>query len=57
MKALKPQQVDDCLFVDLSQSKSSRWGGDVTDEMREMQWVKPEWSRRYSSWNGPPKGA
>ena len=35
--------VDDCPFVDLPQSKSSRWGGGVTaDEMREMQWVRPE---------------
>ena len=42
-KALKPHHVDDCPFVDLPNSKSSRWGGGVTaDEMREMQWVKPE---------------
>ena len=35
--------VDDCPFVDLPNSKSSRWGGGVTaDEMREMQWVRPE---------------
>ena len=43
MKALIPHHVDGCPFVDLPQSKSSRWGGGVTaDEMREMQWVKPE---------------
>jgi len=42
-KALKPHHVSDCPFVDLPQSKSSRWGVGVTaDEMREMQWVKPE---------------
>jgi bifunctional non-homologous end joining protein LigD len=42
-KALKPHHVDDCPFVDLPNSKSSRWGGGVTaDEMREMQRVKPE---------------
>ena len=42
-KALKPRHVDECPFVDLPNSKSSRWGGGVTaDEMREMQWVKPE---------------
>ena len=42
-KAPKPHHVDACPFVDLPQSKSSRWGGGVTaDEMREMQWVKPE---------------
>ena len=40
---LKPHQVDDCPFVDLPQPKSSRWGGGVTaEEMREMQWVRPE---------------
>ena len=43
MKALKPHHVDACPFVDLPNSKSSRWGGGVmADEMREMQWVKPE---------------
>ena len=42
-KALKPHHVDECPFVDLPNPKSSRWGGGVTaDEMREMQWVKPE---------------
>ena len=41
-KALKPHHVDDCPFVDVP-SSSSRWGGGVTaDEMREMQWVRPE---------------
>jgi bifunctional non-homologous end joining protein LigD len=41
-KALKPHHVDECPFVDLPNSKSSRWGGGVTaDEMREMQWVRP----------------
>jgi bifunctional non-homologous end joining protein LigD len=29
--------------VNLPDSRSSRWGGGVTaEEMREMQWVKPE---------------
>ena len=42
-KALKGHHVDDCPFVDLPNSKSSRWGGGVTsDDMREMQWVRPE---------------
>jgi DNA ligase D-like protein (predicted ligase) len=42
-KALKPQHVDQCPFVDLPTSKASRWGGGVTaGEMREMQWVEPE---------------
>ena len=40
---LKPHDVDDCPFVDLPNPKASRWGGGVTaEEMREMQWVKPE---------------
>ena len=42
-KALKPRHADRCPFVDLPNSKSSRWGGGVTaEEMREMHWVKPE---------------
>ena len=42
-KALKPLHVDECPFVDLPNPKASRWGGGVTaDEMREMQWVRPE---------------
>jgi len=43
LKALKPHCVDDCPFVDLPNPKSSRWaGGVMADEMREMQWVRPE---------------
>jgi bifunctional non-homologous end joining protein LigD len=42
-RALNPLHINRCPFVDLPNSKSSRWGGGVTaDEMREMQWVKPE---------------
>ena len=52
-KALKPHRADECPFVDLPQSKSSRWGGGVTaDEMREMQWVRPELGARIRSWSG-----
>ena len=30
-------------FIDLPNSKSSRWGGGVTAaDMRKMQWVRPE---------------
>jgi bifunctional non-homologous end joining protein LigD len=40
-RTLRPLNVDNCPFVNLPDSKSSRWGGGVTaDEMREMQWVK-----------------
>ena len=36
-------QVVKRLPEDLPQPKSSRWGGGVTaNEMREMQWLKPE---------------
>ena len=36
-----PEQL--AAMVDLPNPRSSRWGGGVTaDEMREMQWVKPE---------------
>jgi bifunctional non-homologous end joining protein LigD len=42
-KALKPYHADHCPFVDLPSPKSSRWGGGVTaDEMRDLQWVRPE---------------
>ena len=42
-KAMTALHVDRCPFIDLPNSKSDRWGGGVTaDEMREMQWVKPE---------------
>ena len=40
---LKPLHVEQCRFVNLPDSKKSRWGAGITaDEMREMQWVKPE---------------
>ena len=40
---LKPLHVEQCLFMNLPDVRSSRWGGGVTeDEMREMQWVKPQ---------------
>jgi bifunctional non-homologous end joining protein LigD len=42
-KRLKERHADRYPFVDLPNSKSSRWGGGVTaEEMREMQWVEPE---------------
>jgi ATP-dependent DNA ligase len=42
-KKLQALHIDACPFVNLPDSKSSRWGGGVTaDEMQEMQWVKPE---------------
>jgi bifunctional non-homologous end joining protein LigD len=52
---LKPHHVDECPFVDLPNSKSSRWGGGVMpDEMREMQWSKPELVAqiRFVEWTG-----
>jgi ATP-dependent DNA ligase len=51
-RALKPHHVDDCPFDDLPNPKSSRWCGGVTaDEMREMQWVRPELvAQRFVEW-------
>jgi DNA ligase D-like protein (predicted ligase) len=40
--ALKPVHTAKCPFVDLPNSKTSRWGAGVTaEEMNEMKWVKP----------------
>jgi bifunctional non-homologous end joining protein LigD len=42
-RQLQPLRTDACPFVNLPDSRSSRWGGGVTaEEMREMQWVRPE---------------
>src|SRR5688572_21636413 len=39
---LKPAHASRCPFVDLPNSKASRWGAGVTaEEMAEMQWLKP----------------
>ena len=41
--ALKPLHTARCPFVDLPNTKTSRWGAGITaDEMDEMQWVKPK---------------
>ena len=43
MRELQPLRTVQCPFVNLPDSRSSRWGGGVTaEEMREMQWVRPE---------------
>jgi bifunctional non-homologous end joining protein LigD len=40
--ALAPLQRPRCPFVDLPNSRSSRWGGGVTaEQMRQMRWVAP----------------
>jgi bifunctional non-homologous end joining protein LigD len=40
---LQRLHVATCSFDDLPSSKTSHWGGGVTaEQMREMQWVKPE---------------
>ena len=40
---MKARHTARCPFVDLPHAKSSRWGGGVTaEEVREMQWVKPD---------------
>src|SRR5262245_33821149 len=39
---LKRLHVSTCPFVDLPNSRTTHWGGGVTEQqMREMQWVKP----------------
>jgi bifunctional non-homologous end joining protein LigD len=40
--ALEPLHAQTCPFVDLPQSRASRWGAGVTaEQMSEMQWLKP----------------
>jgi ATP-dependent DNA ligase len=40
---LKSLEVDRCPFVDLPNSKASRWGAGVTpDQMKEMRWLNPK---------------
>jgi bifunctional non-homologous end joining protein LigD len=40
---LKPLHQARCPFADLPNSKTSHWGGGVTeDQMKEMQWVTPK---------------
>jgi bifunctional non-homologous end joining protein LigD len=42
-KQLRPFHADRCPFVDLPNVKTSRWGGGVSaDEMRQIQWLRPE---------------
>jgi bifunctional non-homologous end joining protein LigD len=50
---LLPLHAVRCPFVDLPNSKASHWGGGVTSEqMGEMQWVKPELAAqiRFVEW-------
>ena len=40
--ALKPLHAAACPFVDLPSSRATHWGGGVTaEQMKEMQWLKP----------------
>lgn len=40
---LEPLEITECPFVNLPDSKSSRWGGGVTaEQMSEMRWVRPK---------------
>ena len=40
---LKPLQVQECPFANLPDTDVGRWGGGITaDQMREMQWTKPQ---------------
>jgi bifunctional non-homologous end joining protein LigD len=43
VESLNPLNIAECPFVDLPNSKPSRWGGGVTaEQMAEMTWVKPK---------------
>ena len=43
LAALKPLQASRCPFVDLPSAGGSRWGGGIgVDEMKEIQWTRPE---------------
>jgi bifunctional non-homologous end joining protein LigD len=43
VESLRPLSIAECPFVDLPNSKASRWGGGVTaEQMAEMTWVKPQ---------------
>jgi ATP-dependent DNA ligase len=40
---LEPLEITECPFMNLPDSKSSRWGGGVTaEQMSEMRWVRPK---------------
>jgi bifunctional non-homologous end joining protein LigD len=42
-RSLKALRIDRCPFVDLPTEGSSRWGGGVSaEDMKEMNWTKPE---------------
>ena len=43
VRKLKPHRVDNCPFANLPDDKKSRWGAGITaEEMREMQWTRPQ---------------
>jgi len=42
-KLLKPFEATDCPFANLPNSKKSHWGEGITaEQMKEIQWLKPE---------------
>jgi bifunctional non-homologous end joining protein LigD len=43
VRKLKPLRVDRCPFANLPDDRKSRWGAGITvEEMREIQWTKPQ---------------
>jgi bifunctional non-homologous end joining protein LigD len=43
VRTLQPFHAPLCPFVDLPSEKTSRWGGGVSrDDMKQIQWLKPE---------------
>jgi bifunctional non-homologous end joining protein LigD len=52
--ALKKLSIAHCPFANLPEKKASRWGESLTAEkMKECRCVKPNWSARWHSSNGP----
>jgi bifunctional non-homologous end joining protein LigD len=50
---LKPLCVPECPFANLPDAGAGRWGGGITaDQMREMQWTKPQLVAqiRFTEW-------
>jgi bifunctional non-homologous end joining protein LigD len=50
---LKPLRVPECPFANLPDAGAGRWGGGITaDQMREMQWTKPQLVAqiRFTEW-------
>jgi bifunctional non-homologous end joining protein LigD len=53
IERLKPLAIATCPFANLPDARSGRWGGGITaEQMREMQWTRPELVAqiRFTEW-------